>query len=89
MKRYSDYPTNPNGPFPDEAFTNFKIRVPTQADKEALLELSQYLHDFMAVLCHRGKKRRMTIKSLDNDLIPVNQFMHLYKCPDLIEVVNP
>lgn len=50
-----------------------KIIVPTQQDKEQLLEAFKYIHD---------------LECIDTDYMAVNSIAHIYEHPDLIEVVN-
>ncbi|EKD89737.1 MAG: hypothetical protein ACD_33C00002G0029 [uncultured bacterium] len=51
----------------------FKIIVDTVEEKNELLVASKYLHD---------------LKNISSELGMVNLLMHLYTCPELIEVVQ-
>ncbi len=48
-----------------------KIVVPTEYDKSQILEASAYIHN---------------LRDIDSDYMAVNTIMHLYECPELIEV---
>lgn len=50
-----------------------KIVVPSEWDKQQLLMAFKYIHD---------------LRNIDSDYMAVNTIMHMYACPDLIEVQN-
>lgn len=50
-----------------------KIIVPTERDKQQLLEAFKYIHD---------------LRCIDSDYMAVNTLMHMYQAPQLIEVKN-
>ena len=60
MKRYEDYP-NENWPW-----TKYKIIVPTEEDRDELLEAFEHIHD----------------SDVDTENIAVNQLIHEYLTPE-------
>jgi len=63
-----------------------KIIVESEELKQKLIAESVYVHDF-AVRCYLKRKGAQRMICLDSDKAGI--FMHIYTCPDIIEVVEP
>ena len=59
-----------------------KIYVDSEEEKQQLLDESEYIHYFVKVCKHKGKKK---IIGLDSD--KANTLMHIYTNPDMI-IIN-
>ena len=75
MKKYTDYSRTGNIDLTDDefknvVFTKFKIIVPSQEDKDELMEAFKHFHD----------------SHFDSNNIVSNQLAHLYHETDIIEV---
>lgn len=60
-----------------------KIIVDTQQEKDELIQQSRYIHDFY-IKIRGNRKRVIQWKGLDSDKAGI--LMHIYMCPDCIEV---
>jgi len=63
----------------------FKIFVSSEEEKQCLIEQSKYIHDF-AIKIRGRKSQKINWKCLDADKAGI--LMHIYTCPDDIEVLN-
>lgn len=75
MKKYSDYSkTNNDELTSDEissiVWTKFKIIVPTEQDKQEIVDAFKHFHD----------------EGYDSELITCNQLAHMYQNPDSVLV---
>jgi hypothetical protein len=63
-----------------------KIIVDSEELKQDLIKEFEYVHDFMA-RCYLKRKGAQRLIGLDSD--KAGSLMHIYMCPDIIEVVKP
>ena len=75
LDRYDESLETDNGRNPSKQkwVTISKIQVPTERDKEQLLEAFTYIHN---------------LRNIDSDYLAVNTLMHMYQRPDVIEVLK-
>ena len=73
---------------PADWYPSYRVVVGTEAEKEQVLNASEYLHWFYVPLTGRSRRARLRHQGecLDSDFFIIGSLMHLYCAEDLVWV---